>query len=89
MASCLLSGFEKRREMVETIQLTRNYVVPRKTGSGGMGGEEAAGWAAGPSTAPDFPGLNHLYCFWQVRRQGTVEKNDSFLDRQDQGVRQE
>lgn len=75
--------------MVETIQITGNYVVPRTTGSGGMGGEEAAGRAASPPTAPTFPGLNHLYCFWQVRRQGRVEKNDSFLDRQDQGVRQE
>lgn len=37
--------------------------VFKNAGSRGMGGEGVVAQAARPCVAPDFPGLNRLYCF--------------------------
>lgn len=88
MASCLLSGFEKRREVVENSPRplpAHGKVALKKWGPrGGRRGlqpQPVCGWLL-------IPGLNHIYCFLAGEDAGSGEKNP-FLDRQDQEMKQE
>ena len=91
VASCLLSGFEKRREVVEDLPspLPSSLLGKTRLGNGfnGVGGQGLQPRQPAPGGS-SFWGLMTPIVFWQVRRQG-VGKKDSCSDRQDQGVRQE